>query len=68
MIGCLPPSERTVVTTSPGSNPGPPTVAREGSGVPADGSSREPVLCLHCGRTASNGIGCQGICVADSGY
>jgi hypothetical protein len=28
----------------------------------------EPVLCLHCGRTASNGISCQGICVADSGY
>jgi hypothetical protein len=28
----------------------------------------EPVLCNHCGRTASNGIRCQGICVADSGY
>lgn len=28
----------------------------------------EPVLCQHCGRTASNGISCQGICVADSGY
>lgn len=28
----------------------------------------EPVLCGHCGRTASNGIVCQGICVADSGY
>jgi hypothetical protein len=28
----------------------------------------EPVLCHHCGRTASNGISCQGICVADSGY
>ncbi len=29
---------------------------------------REPVLCQHCGRTASNGISCQGSCVADSGY
>ncbi|MBD2422439.1 hypothetical protein [Cyanobium sp. FACHB-13342] len=28
----------------------------------------EPVLCQHCGRTASNGISCQGSCVADSGY
>lgn len=28
----------------------------------------EPILCEHCGRTASNGISCQGMCVADSGY
>ena len=28
----------------------------------------EPVLCGHCGRTATNGISCQGMCVADSGY
>jgi hypothetical protein len=28
----------------------------------------DPVLCQHCGRTASNGISCQGSCVADSGY
>lgn len=28
----------------------------------------EPILCGHCGRTASNGISCQGMCVADSGY
>ncbi|MFQ6538889.1 MULTISPECIES: hypothetical protein [Aphanothece] len=28
----------------------------------------DPVLCGHCGRTASNGISCQGHCVADSGY
>ncbi|MFM7087182.1 MAG: hypothetical protein ACKOXO_09375 [Cyanobium sp.] len=30
--------------------------------------AREPILCGHCGRTASNGISCQGMCVADSGY
>jgi hypothetical protein len=28
----------------------------------------DPVLCSHCGRTASNGISCEGYCVADSGY
>ena len=26
------------------------------------------VLCNHCGRTASNGIRCLGICVADNEY
>ncbi|QNI71617.1 hypothetical protein CyaNS01_02510 [Cyanobium sp. NS01] len=36
------------------------------SSPPAAGA--EPVLCNHCGRTASNGISCQGFCVADSGY
>lgn len=25
----------------------------------------DPVLCRHCGRTASNGISCEGFCVAD---
>ncbi|MCP9846094.1 MULTISPECIES: hypothetical protein [unclassified Synechococcus] len=34
----------------------------------ADSTPAEPVLCQHCGRTASNGIACQGSCVADSGY
>jgi hypothetical protein len=29
---------------------------------------QDPVLCEHCGRTASNGISCEGYCVADSGY
>jgi len=28
----------------------------------------ELILCPHCLRTATNGIKCQGICVADSGY
>jgi len=28
----------------------------------------EPILCPHCKRTASNGIKCKGICVADDGY
>jgi hypothetical protein len=28
----------------------------------------EAILCQHCQRTASNGIKCKGICVADSDY
>ena len=28
----------------------------------------EKILCPHCLRTATNGIKCQGICVADNGY
>ena len=48
---------------NPGSSRGP-----SGAGAPATSSAREPILCQHCGRTASNGIVCQGYCVADSGY
>ena len=44
-----------------------PESATAGEGAPA-GPKPEPVLCGHCGRTASNGLSCQGICVADSGY
>ena len=29
---------------------------------------QERELCPHCKRTASNGIRCMGICVADSDY
>lgn len=28
----------------------------------------EQILCPHCKRTASNGIKCKGICVADNDY
>ena len=28
----------------------------------------EKILCNHCKRTASNGIRCLGICVADNEY
>ena len=28
----------------------------------------EKILCNHCRRTATNGIRCLGICVADSDY
>ncbi|WP_197480123.1 MULTISPECIES: hypothetical protein [unclassified Anabaena] len=28
----------------------------------------EKILCPHCQRTATNGIKCKGMCVADSDY
>ncbi|MDP5015865.1 MAG: hypothetical protein NWQ43_00880 [Dolichospermum sp.] len=31
-------------------------------------TEKEEVLCPHCQRTATNGIKCKGICVADNGY
>ena len=35
---------------------------------PISSVSEEKILCNHCKRTASNGIRCLGICVADSDY
>lgn len=31
-------------------------------------TATEKVLCSHCQRTATNGIKCKGICVADNDY
>ena len=31
-------------------------------------SKKEPILCNHCKRTASNGVRCLGMCVADNDY
>jgi hypothetical protein len=31
-------------------------------------ANEDPILCPHCLRTASNGLKCKGICVADSDY
>ena len=31
-------------------------------------TQEDPILCDHCLRTASNGIRCMGICVADNEY
>jgi hypothetical protein len=35
---------------------------------PASEPKEEPILCPHCKRTATNGIKCKGICVAESDY
>ncbi|MFN9644678.1 MAG: hypothetical protein ACK6BG_06065 [Cyanobacteriota bacterium] len=55
---------------SPGSSPGVPASATRSVAacVPAPGADPDPILCAHCGRTARNGLSCQGMCVADSGY
>ena len=29
---------------------------------------KDPILCHHCKRTASNGVRCLGMCVADNDY
>ena len=31
-------------------------------------SEKDPILCNHCKRTASNGVRCLGMCVADNEY
>ncbi len=31
-------------------------------------SKEDPILCNHCKRTASNGVRCLGMCVADNDY
>ena len=31
-------------------------------------SKKDPILCQHCKRTASNGVRCLGMCVADNDY
>ena len=31
-------------------------------------SEKYPILCHHCKRTASNGVRCLGMCVADNDY
>ena len=51
-----------------GEGPGNGQVALEAKEEPTGKAVEEPILCHHCGRTASNGISCEGSCVADSGY
>jgi hypothetical protein len=55
--------------------PSPAVAAADGSLQPEapcqsgpESQGPDPVLCGHCGRTASNGLVCIGMCVADSGY
>ncbi len=31
-------------------------------------SEKDSILCVHCKRTASNGVRCLGMCVADNDY
>ena len=78
MIVPQPKPNGSTVTTPPSSHPTPHHSGAPGHGEPnppamtaigpAINAENEPILCLHCGRTASNGISCEGSCVADSGY
>jgi hypothetical protein len=53
--------QQSQVTTKPLSSD-------DASASPTVAEETEKVLCPHCLRTASNGIKCKGICVADSDY
>jgi hypothetical protein len=65
--GAAPPFPGDAMTTAACAGAAAATQASAGPSAPAV-SAAEPILCGHCGRTASNGISCQGMCVADSGY
>jgi hypothetical protein len=55
---------RFVMTASPTQEPATSTdLTVEGLSAEEEG-----ILCNHCRRTASNGIRCLGMCVADSDY
>ena len=57
-------SSRCVMTASPTQDP-----ARSGDQTVEESTAdEERILCNHCRRTASNGIRCLGMCVADSDY
>jgi hypothetical protein len=58
--------EAPVAVNSP--TPLPDSAAALPAPAAAEAVAVEPVLCEHCGRTASNGLVCIGMCVADSGY
>jgi len=56
--------ETTTVSAATAASPG----AAAGAAHADEPAANDPVLCGHCGRTASNGLSCIGACVADSGY
>ena len=77
MIGPVHPIRAPMASGAAHSIPGAATAAAAARGLEAPAAATqaeaapltaEPILCGHCGRTASNGISCQGMCVADSGY
>ena len=44
------------------------SVIRDNKGQNILVDKKDKILCNHCLRTASNGIRCLGICVADNDY
>ncbi|MEB3325740.1 MAG: hypothetical protein VKM17_10465 [Cyanobacteriota bacterium] len=61
------PASRPASPGAPSSAP-PLDVSFQSSGAHPPEADPDPILCGHCGRTARNGMSCQGMCVADSGY
>ncbi len=70
MIGlrCAPPVQTLPPAPEAGTEGSRPGSSWQGPGPNSSPGAVEPVLCDHCGRTASNGIRCLGFCVADAGY
>jgi hypothetical protein len=62
MIAFIP--SRCVMTASPAQEP----ATSSNQAVEGANPDEERILCNHCRRTASNGIRCLGMCVADSDY
>ena len=44
------------------------TDASPENNLPSQAPAEERILCQHCRRTATNGIRCLGMCVADNDY
>ena len=62
------PVRATSVQEDDGSVPKNEELIPETNRHPRSEAKDEPILCPHCLRTASNGIKCKGICVAESDY
>ena len=62
MIASVP--SRCVMTASHAQDP----ASSTDQAVEESTADEERILCNHCRRTASNGIRCLGMCVADSDY
>ncbi len=57
--------DASLAAVPPAFAPATAVLATAGAGLAPE---QDPILCGHCGRSASNGLSCIGMCVADSGY
>jgi len=58
----------TTADTTAQTKPEPSKAEQSEVGKSETTAQAEKILCSHCKRTASNGLKCLGICVADSDY
>lgn len=61
-------SDRAKQETTRGDGESPVKAEANAEKAQAEKAQPEKILCPHCKRTASNGIKCLGICVADNDY